>query len=494
MTSPANARLPKHTKFAYGIGQVAEAVKTRGFDVLVFFYFTQVLGLSGTLAGMALLIALVIDAISDPIMGMISDSWRSPRGRRHPFMYASALPLGIFWCLLFIPPSGLSQTGLFFWLLVFAVLVRQAMTVYQLPHLALGAGLTDDYHERTSVVAWRTASGVVGAIGVILVAIQIFLPETPEFENGMMNPTGYPKIALFTGIIMSATIWWSAWGTRDRIPYLPQASPERQSLRDYLKDIGVAFSNPSFLALFFGFSMFAVSNGVQQTLGTHISVFFWQFDSQEIALLGFTFIIGFFPGVALTRPLHARFDKKLTMIVSASVSALLINIAILLRLADLAPANETPALFWLIFALLVGLAIVAGVSLTTAGSMMADVAQEHMYRTGKSQQGVLFSAISFSGKAGSGLGHAVGGFGIDLIRFPLQSAPSAVAPDSIYSLGMLSLASSIIGVIGLAGYFFYRLDRSRHEETRALLDGRAPEPAAVPPARGVSGVASGGHA
>lgn len=486
MTSPANAKLPISTKLAYGIGQVAESVKTRGFDALVFFYFTQVLGLSGTLAGAALFIALILDAISDPIMGMISDSWRSPRGRRHPFMYAAALPFGIFWCLLFVPPSGLSQNGLFLWLLGFAILVRQAMTVYQLPHLALGAELSDDYHERTSVVAWRTACGVIGAVGVILVAIRIFLPETPEFENGMMNAAGYPKIALFTGLIMSATIWWSAWGTRDRIPYLPRASAEPQPLRDYVKDIGVAFSNPSFFALLFGFSMFAVSNAVQQTLGTHIAVFFWQFDSHEIALLNFTYLIGFFPGVALARPLHGLFDKKLTMIVSATLAAVFINVAVLLRLLDLAPANGTPLLFWLSFALLVGLALVSGIALTTAGSMMADVAQEHTYRTGKSQQGVLFSAISFSGKAGSGLGHVVAGLGIDLIRFPLQAAPSAVAPELIHSLGVLGLASSAIGIIGLAGYLFYRLDHSRHEETRARIDASALEvdvPAAASDAR-----------
>src|SRR5262245_22956491 len=108
------------------------------------------------------------------------------------------------------------------------------MTVYQLPHLALGAELSNDYHERTSVVAWRTASGVVGAVGVIALGIGIFLAKTPEFENGMMNPAGYPRIALFTGVIMSVTIWWSAWGTRDRIPYLPQAPSTTQTLGDYL--------------------------------------------------------------------------------------------------------------------------------------------------------------------------------------------------------------------------------------------------------------------
>jgi Na+/melibiose symporter-like transporter len=190
--------------------------------------------------------------------------------------------------------------------------------------------------------------------------------------------------------------------------------------------------------------------------------------------------------------LHARFDKKLTMIVSSTTSAVLINIAVLLRLVDFAPANDNPLLFWMIFALLVALAITAGVSLTTAGSMMADVAQEHTYRTGKSQQGVLFSAISFSGKAGSGLGHFVAGIGIDLIRFPLQAAPSAVAPELVRSLGVLSLASSVIGVIGLAGYLYYRLDRSRHEETRALMVARAPESSGATGTSAVPRAASGG--
>ena len=61
------------TKFAYGIGQIAESVLGRGFDIFVLFYFTQVLGLSGTLAGLAILIALCFDAVTDPLVGFVSD-------------------------------------------------------------------------------------------------------------------------------------------------------------------------------------------------------------------------------------------------------------------------------------------------------------------------------------------------------------------------------------------------------------------------------------
>ena len=83
------------SKLSFGIGQIAEGVKTCAFGTYLLFYYNQILGLSGDLAGLAIFIALVFDAVTDPIAGSVSDRWRSPMGRRHPFMYASALPLAI---------------------------------------------------------------------------------------------------------------------------------------------------------------------------------------------------------------------------------------------------------------------------------------------------------------------------------------------------------------------------------------------------------------
>src|SRR5690606_25534657 len=126
---------------AYGVGQVAEGAKNTAFDLFLFFYYNQVLGLSGTLSGAAMLIALAVDAATDPLVGSLSDSLRSRWGRRHPFLYASALPLGCSFALLFRPPEGLGQLGLFGWLTLFAVATRVSMTLYFVPHLALGAEL-----------------------------------------------------------------------------------------------------------------------------------------------------------------------------------------------------------------------------------------------------------------------------------------------------------------------------------------------------------------
>ena len=83
------------TKLSYGVGQLSDGIKQSSFTTFLFFYYNQVLALSGTLAGLAVGIALVFDAITDPMVGSVSDNWRSKLGRRHPFMFLAAAPRGI---------------------------------------------------------------------------------------------------------------------------------------------------------------------------------------------------------------------------------------------------------------------------------------------------------------------------------------------------------------------------------------------------------------
>ena len=178
------------TKTAFGIGQIAEGAKNGAFNIFLLFYFTAVLGLPGSLAGAALLIATTFDAVTDPLAGALSDRLRHRWGRRHPFMYASAVPLGITFALLFRPPAGLGTMGLFAWLTTFTVLVRASMTLYHVPHLALGAELSRDYTERTSIVAFRTFFGLVGTALVVVFGWGVFFRPTQAFANGQASQDG----------------------------------------------------------------------------------------------------------------------------------------------------------------------------------------------------------------------------------------------------------------------------------------------------------------
>jgi Na+/melibiose symporter-like transporter len=465
-------RLSLQTKFAYGIGQVAEGIKSRGFDIVAFFYFTQVLGLKGSLAGTAVAIALIFDAVSDPVAGHVSDNWRSRLGRRHPFMYAAAFPLALSWFLLFVPPDDLGQTALFGWFLGFAILVRGSMTLYHVPHMALGAELSDDYGERTSVVQWRTFSGMVGSLVVIGLGIYLFFPETAEFSNGLLNPAGYPAFAAASALLMFVTIWYSAWGTRSEIPRLPTTTGESKvfSIRETFREFAIAWQNPSFRSLFVGFSLFGVSISITTTLSTHVNVYFWGFSVAQLSALLAPTAAGFVVGVAISGKLHDYFEKKPTLIVAALVSALISNVAVIARLAGVIPDVSSPAVFDLVVGVLALAGIAAGIGYTSAGSMMADVAQDQFDRTGRAQQGILFSAVAFSGKVGSAGGHFLAGVGIDLIAFPLQSDPETVAPSLIARLGCLSLASAPIAAAGIWSYTSYRINRAMFETTVPVVE------------------------
>ena len=85
--------LPIRTTLAYGIGEVGEVVFLGMFNTFIVIYYNQAIGLSNSLIGTAIMLATIGDAISDPMVGMISDRWRSRLGRRHPFLFTAPIPL-----------------------------------------------------------------------------------------------------------------------------------------------------------------------------------------------------------------------------------------------------------------------------------------------------------------------------------------------------------------------------------------------------------------
>ena len=147
-------RPPASVKFFYSMGQAVESgyIAANGF---IFFYYTAVLGLSGSVVGAAVAVSMCADAALDPIIGSWSDSVRSKYGRRLPVMLIGAPLTMISMGLLFAPPAGLTPLLLFFWLTLTKGAVRAFASVYNIPYFALGGEMADGYAERSRVVAYR---------------------------------------------------------------------------------------------------------------------------------------------------------------------------------------------------------------------------------------------------------------------------------------------------------------------------------------------------
>ena len=460
------------TKVAFGIGQMAEGIKNAGFNLFLLFYYTQVLGLSGTLAGTAIFIALVFDAVTDPLAGSISDSLHHRWGRRHPFMYASAVPLGIFFWAVFNPPAGLGTVGLFVWLTVFAILTRGAMTLYHVPHLALGAELSTDYHERNVIVAYRNFFGAMGVAFLIYFGFTLFFHQTPEFDYGQRNPAAYAPFGLFFAALMAVTILLSAVGTHSRIPHLARPPREQQGfgVRKLLGEMAAAGANRSFRVLLIGLILFFTARGIEAVLGLHMGTYFWGLPSEEyrnVPLAG----IG---GVMLGTPIWALalrwIEKKTALILSILWFSTITMIVPMLKIAGAYPAPESPLYLPLLVATSFIAAFGGAAGLVAAGSMLADIADEHELDTGRRQEGIFFGALSFSGKASHGLGGLVGGIGLDLIRFPAQAEPGQVAEGTLTALGLLyGPGVFVAGLVAAAAIATYRIDRRRHETIQEEL-------------------------
>ncbi len=206
-------KLSLPTMAAYGFGQVGEAVKNVGFSVFLLFYYNQVLHVSATGTSIALALALIFDAVTDPVAGSLSDKLRSRWGRRHPFILFVALPLAITFYFLFNPPTGLSELGYLVWLCVFAILVRASMTFYHVPHLALGAELAEDYNQRSTLYAFSTFFGFMGSALFLPLSYRLFFPTTEAFNPALLNQAAYGPWSLFAGGMMIFAIVVCVLGT-----------------------------------------------------------------------------------------------------------------------------------------------------------------------------------------------------------------------------------------------------------------------------------------
>ncbi|MDE0692187.1 MAG: MFS transporter [Gammaproteobacteria bacterium] len=474
---PLRGKLGFNMKLSFGVGQAAEGFFGAAYGTFLIFYYNQVLGMPGTLAGAAVGIALVVDAFTDPLAGSLSDHWNSRHGRRHPFMYASILPLMLSFYFLFFPLVT-SDLGLFVWLVVFSNATRTSMSLYHVPHIALGAEMSEDYDERSKLVGYRMFFANVGVLLTFALGFGYFFLPTPEFENGQLNAASYPPFAILLAVLMGITIFWSGWGTRAAIPHLPTVPPAPrlglvQVLWRVLVDIAAAMRSRSFRWLFLGVLIVFVMVGVNGGLDLYIFTYFWELDRVSLLTVILAYPVGVMLGSFFCPAFFNRFGKKAGLMFGACSWPLWQTLPIVARLLDWFPENGDPMLV----VLLVAIKVVQGACTVQAnvafGSMVADIVDEHEYETGHRQEGIFFAASSFSAKATSGIGNVIAGVALDIISWPRGAhirTAADVPPETLVNLGLVyGPIVAAFGFVSVWCYTHYRLSRERHAEILDVL-------------------------
>ena len=469
------AALPVKFKLLYGSGALVEGITTAALTYFLLFYLTAVCGLSGTLAGSAMFLGLMVDALLDPLIGLVSDNTRSRLGRRLPYLVFGTVPLAIAFALLFSIPVS---TG---WVLMaYATLcsmaVRVGQSVFNLPYVAVGAEVTEDYDERSSVATWRVTFSMLGTF----VAIGLGLGWFMAGPGGLNNRPAYIPFGWTCAALICLGGLGGAMATRSVLPRLHAPDPAKGAhgsvLRQFVAELRDIFRNRSFVVLFVATLAFFVAQGMAGALAIYLNKYFWNLSTSGVQLVLVGATLGPFLGVPVYALLSRRVEKKKLTIINFMIFVGGQMWPPLARLAGLFPNNAT-----LVTGILFCNAMLAGSALVGAAigaqSMMADAVDEHEHLFGVRREGLFFSGLAFAVKAASGLGGFLAGVSLDLIHFPVEitsKGGSVQLTDAVIRhLGLI--AGPLPGLITLLApltLLAYGLSRQRHALILRELDGR----------------------
>lgn len=463
------------TKLAYGAGAVAFGVKDNGFAYFLLIFYSQVIGVDARLVGLALSIALFVDAFVDPIIGYWSDNLRSRWGRRHPFMYASAIPIAALYFLLWDPPAGWSEQSLFWYLLVLAIAIRVLVSIYEIPSTAMAPELTDHYDERSTLLSWRSYFGWTGgnAMTVFMFTVLFAMYVTDKIPNGQFNRDAYEVYGIIASVLILISVLVSGLGTHERIATFRPAPPKRKLTPwTIFKEIFETLGNRSFIALFIAAIFGAVASGLSAALAFYFFTYFWKFTTAQSGLVTSGVFVSAIIGAVLAPIVSRTLGKKRGSIIIGLVAFLGSPLPVVLRLTHVLPEELTPGVFWFVFfATMIDVGLIICFQILS-GAMMADLVEQAELKTGRRSEGIFFAASAFIRKVVNGLGLILATFVLTMAGLKAGADPTQVSADTVWRFGayyvptILSLWLAMLAVMSA-----YSLSREGHEQNlKALAD------------------------
>ena len=458
-------------KFQYSVGAVANGIKTDMFTFFLLFFYSRVIGLDPLLASLAIGAALIIDSITDPLMGTISDRTNTKLGRRHPYMLLSFIPVSIFYILLFTPKPDwdLSQNQLFWWMFVCASFTRIGMTLFEVPHRSFGAEITKDYIERTKLFSWREMFAWVAGICNAFLAYNIFFRSTPDYSFGQLNPEAYFPLALTGAIFMVLSLLYSSITTTDKIHNLSKWT-ESITIKQIVKELKIAISNKSFILFFLGSLTLSISWGLLNSLTLFINTDFWGLKGSQIGVFLYIYFGAAFLAFYITPKFVSIIGKRNFVLLCVLGVALSAPIAFISYNLGLTPEKGTTTLVLFLCVPLIFISTLSIAGNMARDAMIGDIADEVDLQSGKRQEGVLYSAVSFVQKVNTAIGSLTGG----LTLWVLNITAETPTYDQAYSLFFVQgVIGPLLLIIPILFFYFYSLDKKRHSEILQQLKDRS---------------------
>jgi glycoside/pentoside/hexuronide:cation symporter, GPH family len=453
--------LPLFAKLLYGVGDMPITVLMGLSGLFILFFYNSVMGLPPALVGIGVSASLVLDAVLDPYIGHVSDRTRHYLGRRHAYMLPGALATGPFFFLLFNPPRSLGHVGLFLWLLVFSIAVRVASAVYRIPYLSLGAEISRDYDDRTSTMAIRSMFGLIGTLAATGLSFLLFFPAPSD----KLNYTGYPRLGLAFGALMTVTGLITFFGT---LNYRTSGSGEKSDAPPFFSAFRISMRNVSFRSIWISTTVFFLAMVLNFSVA--IQYFTWYArvgGGGSLGLIQTCLYMGALAGVLLWMALARRTEKR-TLYIMATVATATLLLGAALLIGPGRPLGVGHALPLMIGHVVAG--IFASAVWVVPAAMIADVTDTDELTTRLRREGIYFGIMNFGEKIAAGGALFLAGQLLSLLgklvpvpatgpAIALAGTP-ATAPAATPYLGLLfGVVPAILLLVSLVFILPYHLDR-----------------------------------
>jgi Na+/melibiose symporter-like transporter len=441
--SAASMRIPLADKLIYGVGQLGEGLQGSAALSLLLFFYSQVVGLNAAIVGTGIMLTGLLNGTVDAFIGSWSDVTRSRWGRRHPYLYFSPIPAAISMVLLFSPPQSLSPSLLFVWLFFWYTALRVSMTVFLVPHWALGAEMSRDYHERIGIVSSRIFFSFFGSSGFFILNL-LFFKSKGDGANPLLRAQPYLFMALLVGAIVILSELGSAWGTRKYIPHLPQRPADAKALTPAIlwREVRGLFRNRAFVIFFTGAMILSVGLGAIGALTIFMGTYFWHLSSDLILILSGSSPLAFASGTFFWAVVARRIGKKRTFITGIVVYGVLMSILPVMKISGGFFAADSA--FY--FPTILSVTILGGLGQSAygvmAGSILPDIVDDYARQTGRRIAGVITGFLVMIATFGAAAAQFLSGATLTLIGLAPKALPDSVPVDVTNKLGYVTAAAA----------------------------------------------------
>ena len=446
------ARLPRSTVFAYGLPGIGAGYMYLLIGLYVMKFSTDVLLISPLVMGLIFSASRIWDAVSDPLVGYLSDRTRSRYGRRWTWMAASVIPIAGAFVMIFAPPTALSGTGLVIWMAVAIIGWYSMMTAFYVPHLSLGAELSTNYHERSRLFGYRHGFYTAGSI-LCLVTMQLLIGA--EAEGPAAARARALELSLPACFVMGAMILFAVTRLKERPEFQGRVSDSP------LKAFADVWRNEHARLLIV---VTLIENIGSAAIGV-LTLYVAQYVVGAPAMAPLVILAYMVPSAASV-PLWIPLSRRLGKIRLWMFSMLLTGFSFggMFALAFIDPDIRLGLMF--VLAAFAGLA--AGCGGTIGPSVQGDVIDYDEHRTGERKEGSYFAAWNFVYKSAFGIMLALTGFVLDLSGF-VPNQPQTMTTQ-VWMVGLYGAFPLVCYSIGAALFSRFKLDEAAYREIRKELD------------------------